>query len=348
MVKNEKKLGRYRIQKTTDPVKMFNFYTSTCFEGQDILDENGRTFIVSEAYKDYTMMDVMTTLPQICGRIRDSKYRTEINHYYATSKYKDVTQEEFEANLWKQVEDAEHDAEVLNNLTQGGKDLLKHYIHRYPYVDVIDGKIIVDRNLASIEIVNYGVINGQYQNQINMNAALQKAGFQVTNDSAPSCMDIELENPVSIPRTPFKKIFEEYAEIRSETGMYNLGIFRAQRIEIEKPLVKKAYEILGPECVRELKYHQGSIKREIIKREHETLLTKIFLLIDGQLEKQVAIPKTEVNKKLDAVYQELGIKKKAKTTALKDLYNYNDTTKRVNGKTIASVTILSAKIKVGK
>jgi hypothetical protein len=76
------------VDSTTDP-KKFNFYTSTCFEGQDIYDENGRTFIVSEPHKQHTMMDISTSFIQICGRIRNSKYNGEIIHIYATSYYKD-------------------------------------------------------------------------------------------------------------------------------------------------------------------------------------------------------------------------------------------------------------------
>lgn len=52
-----------------------------------------------------------------------------------------------------------------------------------------------------------------------------------------------------------------------------------------------------------------------------------------------------VKKKPDSIYLKLGIKEKAKATDLKDLYNYKDTPKRDNGKTIACLCILSAKIK---
>ena len=46
---NQRKLGKdYPIGQPSDPVKKINFYTSTCFEGCDIYDENGVTFIVSE------------------------------------------------------------------------------------------------------------------------------------------------------------------------------------------------------------------------------------------------------------------------------------------------------------
>ena len=224
--RNQKKLGEFQIQKTTDPVKMFNFYTSTCFEGQDIMDPVGRTFIVSETCKDHTKLDVMTSLLQICGRVRDSEFRTEINQFYAQSDYKDVSLEEFKQNLERKIADAEHDAELLNQLTDGGKDILKRYINKYPYISVNEeeNKIVVDRNMANMEIVSYGVINGQYKTQCNMNNALTKAGLHVTNDLGAYKADEELENLASIEKTPFKNIFEEYAKIRENKGKYNLGI----------------------------------------------------------------------------------------------------------------------------
>ena len=98
--------------------------------------------------------------------------------------------------------------------------------------------------------------------------------------------------------------------------MYNLGIFRASRIEIEKPLVKEAYDVLGPAKVREMNYHQSNIKKQIIKRKDETLFTKAFLLLDRQLPKQVAIPKTVIKQKLSEVYKELGIQSKASASDL--------------------------------
>lgn len=50
----------------------------------------------------------------------------------------------------------------------------------------------------------------------------------------------ELVDVQSIERTPFKEIFEEYVDLCKEP--YNMNYFRKNRIEIEKPLVKEAYE----------------------------------------------------------------------------------------------------------
>ena len=240
----------------------------------------------------------------------------QINQFYSESAYKSVSPEEFEASILNQIKDAEHDAELLNGLSEGGKELLKGYINKASFLGIIDGKIVVDRNLANLEIVNYGIVNGQYATQCNMNASLSQAGFQVINDLETYDTDVELENILSIERTPFKDTFEEYVEIRTSGG-FNLDCFRRSRIEVEKPLVKEAYEILGSEKVREMKYHQSNIKKELTKRKHETLDTKVFLLLDDVIEKQIPIPKSEIKEILEDIYKELGITAKAKATDLR-------------------------------
>ena len=332
----------FEIQTTLDPVKTFNFYTSTCFEGQDIFDQNGRTFIVSEKHKDHTKVDVRTTLPQICGRIRDSRYKNEVTQIFSVSTYKDVTLEEYKESIRVQVEKAEHDAELLNKLSKDGKAFLKGYVNKAPYIGIVDGKIVVDRNLANLQIVNYGIVNGQYGPQCNMKDNLLQAGLNVIHKDLEVEEDIELDELKSIERTSFKDIFEEYVELCKDT--YNLNCFRKSRIEVEKPLVREAYEKLGASKVREMNYHQSNIKRELVKLEHETLDTKIFLLLDGQLPKQVAIPRTEIKEKLADIYKELGIKKAAKATDLNTWYYTKPTSKRLSDGSVQScLAIVSAK-----
>lgn len=106
--KNLEKLpDAFTISKALDGLKPFSFYTSTCFEGQDIIDPNGRTFIVSTG-KEHTMVDISTSFIQICGRIRQSFYNSEIIHFYSTNKYlNNIMLEEFEQATYKSLEEAE-------------------------------------------------------------------------------------------------------------------------------------------------------------------------------------------------------------------------------------------------
>ena len=154
--------------------------------------------------------------------------------------------------------------------------------------------------------------------------------------------DMELEELKSVERKPFKDIFEEYVELCKDK--FNLNCFRKSRIEVEKPLVKEAFEKLGAGKVREMNYHQSNIKRELVKLEHETLDTKLFLLLDGQLPKQVAIPRTEIKERLDSIYKEMGIKKAAKATDLNIWYYTKPTSKRLSDGSVQScLAIVSAK-----
>ena len=330
----------FEIQTTLDPVKTFNFYTSTCFEGQDIFDQLGRTFIVSEKHKDHTKVDVMTTLPQICGRIRDSRYKNEVTQIYSVSPFKEVALEEYKESIRIQVEQAEHDAELLNKLSKDGKAFLKGYVNKAPYIGIVDGKIVVDRNLANLQIVRKVIEHDALQRRMVFQN--ENGIYNIRGKAAMEAEDLELDELKSIERTSFKDIFEEYVDLCKDT--FNLNCFRKSRIEVEKPLVREAYEKLGASKVREMNYHQSNIKRELVKLEHETLETKIFLLLDGQLPKQVAIPRAEIKEKLESIYKELGIKKAAKATDLNTWYYTKPTSKRLSDGTIQScLAIVSAK-----
>jgi hypothetical protein len=47
---------------TTDAVKKINFYTSTCFEGCDLYDVDGKIYIVSDSSKAHTLADISTSI----------------------------------------------------------------------------------------------------------------------------------------------------------------------------------------------------------------------------------------------------------------------------------------------
>lgn len=241
-------------------------------------------------------------------------------------------------------------ADLLDQIPAGARRdrAVSDFVKKDCYITEKDGKIFVDENIAKRRIWQYDIVNGQYKTQYAMNKSLESAGFKVSNELIPVDQDEELEELVSISKTPFKDIFEEYVEIRIGS-MFNPDCFRRSRIEVEKPLVKEAYEVLGADKVREMKYHQSNIKREITKLKHETLDTKVFLLLDGQLPKQVAIPKADIKKKLQDIYDELKMNKKASATDLKKWYTVKETSKRAdNGGMQACFSIICANIKVAR
>lgn len=111
--------------------------------------------------------------------------------------------------------------------------------------------------------------------------------------------------------------------------------------------MKKAYEVLGAEKVREMKYHQSNIKRELIKREHETSDIKCFKLFDRQVRYGVPIPKARIKRTLESIYSDLKLTKTAKAADIRAWYVAKDTTIRKNdGSTQACMVIIAPMIKL--
>ena len=318
--KNQSKLTRdFSISNTSEPVKPINFYTSTCFEGQDIYDEDGRTFIVSEAYKRHTMVDISTSFIQICGRIRNSKYKNEVVHFYATSHYKDCpTFEEFENLIEEKIKEAEEFAKDINNMSaKSRKKLMTSLLFNEPYITIKDDSIIVDRNMANFEIVNYKIVHGTYRTQINMLSALHEKGFNVKDNTAyimDDSIDVTIKRKIS-----FKDMFDEYCRLKKAEQMYSFGKnFQIEDIENRNPLIKDAYEILGADEVIRMKYHQSNIKRRLIAKEDRKIAYKIVQMIETTIPYYECQPLKQIKMILQDIYDELGLTKRAKSTDLEE------------------------------
>ena len=100
----DKLLPGFTIGNSGDVPKHINFYTSTCFEGQDISDPIGEWIIVRDGWKKHTMIDITTSFIQIAGRIRDSKYRNQVTQILSLSRFKTaMSAEQYEREIMKEL-----------------------------------------------------------------------------------------------------------------------------------------------------------------------------------------------------------------------------------------------------
>ena len=105
--RNKEKIDGFPISTPNSQSCKINFYTSTCFEGCDIFDKVGRTYIVSDGTATHSMLDISTTIRQIAGRIRDTRYK-EITHIFSTVRYAEgITYPQFKAATEKELDKAE-------------------------------------------------------------------------------------------------------------------------------------------------------------------------------------------------------------------------------------------------
>lgn len=315
---NEKKLGKgFPISQPLDPVKKINFYTSTCFEGCDIYDEDGVTFIVSDGRKSHTLLDISTLFTQICGRIRNSNYKGEIVHVYSTTKYSgEVTLEEFVEATNRTFAEAQEYADEINGLSEKSraKTLSKIPYINEQYVRIEDNRLIVDRNLANIDIVNFKITRHIYRTHVNLNDELQRNGYNITRHTFSNIIDKITTTPNA--RVTFQELFDEYHRLKSTKPFFSFESNEelCAQIENKHPLVRIAYEQLGVSRVKALKYHVSNIKRELIKKQTVGDEYKIVNLINAALPKQTAIPKCKVKEELQKIYDTLGLAQTAKAS----------------------------------
>ena len=110
-IRNRKLLGKYEVNKVTDPNRTLNFYTSTAFQGCNMFTNNGLIVVASDAYKTKDMIDISSDLEQIIGRFRFNKeyqncFRNTIVHIYSTNS-SIPSNEEFEQELSRKIKKAE-------------------------------------------------------------------------------------------------------------------------------------------------------------------------------------------------------------------------------------------------
>ena len=344
---NQRKLGKdYPIGQPSDPAKKINFYTSTCFEGCDLYDKNGVTFIVSDGNKSHTLLDISTLFTQICGRLRDSKYKGEIIHVYSTTKYsRDVTLDEFVAATKKTLQEAVQYADEINSLsdTAREKTLSKIKYINEQYVRIEDNRLVVDRNFANMDIVNFKICRHIYRTYVNLTNELQRNGYTITRHSFSEIME-KIENKTNA-RVTFKELFDEYHRLKTTRPFFSLDNHEelCARIALKYPLVKQAYDELGTAKVQALKYHVGNIRRELVKGLSIGDDYKIVKMINDAFQKQTPITKNKAKERLQEIYDTLGLQRKAKATDLAQWYEIKDAPTRIEGKPTACVTIIRDK-----
>lgn len=172
------------FSKITDPVRHINFYTSCAFEGCDIYDEDGYCIIVSDTNIATTVLDITTKVRQVCGRLRDSKYKDTVTIILNTNKhrYAGTTKTEF-LNIVKDSEDLGKVKEnQFRNATYREKEaelrLYNKETYSSLYLNRYNGEIFYDINLKKLDLYNYDLISEIYSSSISVLTEASKTGFK--------------------------------------------------------------------------------------------------------------------------------------------------------------------------
>ncbi|MDR0605957.1 MAG: hypothetical protein LBG80_16830 [Bacteroidales bacterium] len=251
-------------------------------------------------------------------------YATDIIHIYSTTRYsEDVSLEQFIESTEKTLAKAVKLVKDTNSVAEDSRRTilaaLKDKLNEeYVTIDENNGLLVVDKNLPKVDIVNFKITKQLYRNSITLHNEQRRNGFGVSikTVTVQSPAD-ELElNPKA--KISFQELFDEYAAIKEQPITYSFDSphYKLEIIESKNSLIKEAYEKLGKVEVQRLKYNQTNIQRELVKKLDISIENKIVKLLDKVIAHHEATPISAVKEELQAIYDELGVARKAKATDL--------------------------------
>ena len=329
----------------SDPKKI-NFITSTAFEGCDLKDADGLTIIVSEGNKTHTLVDISTSLVQICGRIRNSKHNDTVYHLYSSTRYTDVTVEENEQRAIQGIKEAYHTINEFNKLDEPTYNIIKEVDSLYLYKN--DGRWEFDENAVLIDMYNFEMCNGIYSFINILNEEYKAKGYN-GNELSDFAERIKQTNKAvnDTKKYSFKDyvqtIKEEQSKDAPEFNMYLQAI--KEQAFIKYPFLKDAISKLGFGTMGTLNYNQKAIKKELINLSKDTVNRKTYQMAKLlQIKSGDFYTNEQLKDKLTEIYKTVGINKAAKASDLNEWFETKTAQRTIKNKLVNCVSIVCPKV----
>ena len=221
------------------------------------------------------------------------------------------------------------------------RDRLKHDLNRlYMSYNKEEDKFVVNDTLPKLELYNYLITQEVYKNGASV------ARYYRSNDVETTTGEYErLDDTLSTKKITFKDAFLQYAEIASKHPHAPALLF----LEQQQPLVKAAYERLGVERVRNLRYIKKSIEAALqCLNTDKTKEQKLSVMMVKLIPTGTAITVAHANELMEQAYSQLGISKKPKSKDLHKWFECSDPTpRRIDGKVQKVVDIYRSKFLFG-
>ena len=312
-------LGKKYSIKSVGEVNKINFYTSTAFEGSDIFDKNGKTYIATDGKRDHTKNDILVTLPQIIGRIRNTAYKNRVTVIYTNSIYNSgLTEEEFKQSIEKGLESANRIVSDFNIVSTDTKKTLIDGAETNPYLLDRNGVLKVNYTAKQNELYSFKTVHQTYYVREGATPIKREiVNNTITYNWIPDSKDVDFKgvNKLKLNGTPnFIEVCKEYCENDNLTDSERAAIL------VEYPVISEAINLIGREKMKALRYRKKDIEEELIRQNKTASLhLKVVKLLN--LKTGMWISADEAKERLQEIYTSLGITQKAVATQLKTWYD---------------------------
>lgn len=328
---NRKKLEGYTISNSRAASKKFTFITSKSFEGADYYSEDALCYVVSNSTNKNTLLDISTDIYQIAGRIRTATnpFRNLIIHIFNSAgqrRIEEIEYNELVDRVNKELKGTKLIVDFVNQNPEAKDGAKKSFNEEYVYTDE-DGLYKVNDMVAKLELYTFRLEQSIYKNGIALRKAYEGTGA-TTTDIDYTRIDEAMDKAKKIS---FKDAFIRYAELNS--NKFQLGIdSELEYLVNAQPLIVDAYNKLGTDRVRKLRYIKKDIEKALCATEdNKNLDTKIAKILYSSL--QLGFNSSaSIKSSIKEAYELVGLTDKAKATDIIKWFNADEKTLRVDGK----------------
>lgn len=327
--------------------KKINWYTSCCWCGSDIKDEDGKILIYVDNKLSNTKVCLKTQVPQIIGRIRDTKYQNDIL-MLLVGEIEELTEPNEDVWFQKVLNDfltsySRYELYHKFKYDEFGDKVVRDMVSKshsdpYLYYDKVDNNLLYNTMGILAEMEKYNIVHSQY--------------WRLNNDLKPvedslyiACAtDDRIVSPIGGVdraklgmRVNYCNVMEKYVKaIENGDSEY------VNTIDSTMPEYKAHYDTLGAKKLKALNYKSSKIRDLytciILKKKYaKDIVDELNLSIGGVYTSQ------EVRELLKRSFNKHLINESVRLTSLEFFYDVKITQIRVNGKQTQAVKILGVK-----
>lgn len=330
---------KLKVNASVKDVKLINFYTSTAFEGLDIYADKGRTYIVADAKRTSTMVEMECIIPQIIGRVRNSIYKYDAIDMLVSGTFKqlDMTYTEYYDYVNHEIECAE--AMVVSyldlknrNVNNINKDIIESLIktaksdRRFIY-DKTDNSIDTCPNYIGYMMMTFESLNQKY---IMINRDEKIDNDRISNieyvDLEDSVFNTTLTEKIKFDiKVNFKDLINQMHDDRINNNFKNESYFKRH--------AQKTYEMyiqVGYDRIKSLAFVQKRIENEINYINNQDNIYAVLNINVNDI-----MTRTEAKELLQIAFDKLNIDRVAKASTLDEYFVVKRTT--VNNKTMIKI-----------
>jgi hypothetical protein len=311
-------------QKENEVHVPYTFVTKCSFEGVDLYHPSGYSYIFADPNLENLALDISIDIEQIIGRMRlDSNvFKYNATMFFKTTKKANL---ENQSDFAKHIQDKENytnaQIEFFSTLQEEGMKLncigqLNSAHQRsgfeYDYLTFCQNDSTKEWEpkmnilVKMSEIRAWDIRNNNYANAINV---ISRVGDICSKSPLPQLLNIFISTKDFMTRMKaYCDFLESHPGAQDEVEQKSVGI-----IDYE---FHQFYRTLGPEKIKANSYQRSRLDSQM---SYETVVDKIESAIRENFQVGDVITRDEAKRKLQEIYDDLGLKKIAKATDL-DLY----------------------------